>query len=426
MKYFYPLFISLSFFSTYSIAQSNYKAGLIVTPKGETVNGYINYKEWNYNPGSISYKKTLTDKAQTFGPLDISYFEVTGFETYKSAYVSVSMGKTELHSMKDEVDTSTVGKDVFLKLVKKGENVSLFLYADEVKTRYYITDNKSTENAQELIYRPYIDTKTLTVKSKNLYNIQLINLAKKYRPENFDILEDIVKTTYKEPELKKIISRINNEDPDQKENTLNSQPAIRVFAGLGINASNLKSSGSLPTGTTQSNKTFYYPKITIGVDAPFNPNVGRLVFRTELSFTIAKGEITLRSSDLVSATASVFKLDQQTISIKPHLIYNIYNTDSFKFYAGAGININYSHYPASVNKTSVVNDIPSLSYNREDRYESTTNFWFQFASRAGFTIGRKWDISANYFVPTRVSDAGAIPEMTVKGFDAGIGYYFGR
>lgn len=426
MKYFYLFSILFILFATGSIAQSNYKPGFVITTKGETLNGYINYKEWNYNPGNVSFKKTLNDKAQSFGPLDISYFEIAGFEAYKAAHVSVSMGKTDMQTMKDEIDTASVIKDVFLKRIKQGGNVSLFSYADQVKTRYYINDNKSTESSRELIYQAYFDAKTLTTKSKNLYNLQLITLAKKYRPENFEVQDRIVQTKYKEKDLLRVIAEINNEDPDKKESLLNTKPTLRIFAGLGINRSNLNYAVRPQAGTTRSSKTSYLPKISIGIDAPFNPNVGRLVFRTELSFTAAKGEITVVDPSPTAVSTKVLKLDQQTVSLKPELIYNFYNADNFKFYLGAGININYSHYPASSNKTTVKNDVPSLSYTAEDKYQSATNFWFQFAPKAGINIGRKWDINVNYFSPANLPDISQVPEIRIKGFDFGISYYWGK
>ena len=39
-----------------SIAQANYKSGYVVTLKGDTLRGYINYKEWGRNPKDIDFK----------------------------------------------------------------------------------------------------------------------------------------------------------------------------------------------------------------------------------------------------------------------------------------------------------------------------------------------------------------------------------
>jgi len=425
MKYYY-LFLFAFFFSSYAIAQTNYKPGFIVTTKGETVNGYINYREWNYNPGSIGFKKTLNDKTQTFVPTDLSYFEITGLEAYKAAHVSISMARTDMQTMKDEFDTTTVTENVFLKLIKKGDNVSLFSYSDQVKIRYYINDNKSSDGPTELLYQAFMDAQTLSVKTKNLYNLQLIALAKKYRAETFDVQDRIVKTKYKERELKRVVAELNNESPDNKEDALGAKTGIRFFAGTGLNVTNLNYTAPPPPKTTSSSKTSYSPKFTVGFDAPFNPNVGRLLFRTELSFSITKGEMERKTIDPTVVTTSTYKPEQQTISIKPQLIYNIYNADNFKFYAGAGININYSHYPASAKKTAVVNDVASLSYNIQDKYPSTSNFWFQLVPKAGINIGRKWDVSVNYFIPATLSDINAVPELKVKGFDVGLSYYIGK
>jgi outer membrane protein W len=425
MKYFY-LFLSFLFFSTAAIAQTNYKAGFIITANGETINGYINYKDWIYNPSSVGFKPTLNDKVQNFKPTDLRFFEVSGFEAYQSAHVSVSMGRTELQTMKSEIDSTTVIEDVFLKQLRKGDNVSLFSLADEVKTRYYIIDNKSTEPARELSYQPYYDPKTATMKSKNGYSMQLIELAKKYRPENFDVTDNIVHAKYTQKALDKIIAELNNQDPAKSTAALSTQPAVRPFAGVGINISNFNYVTTPGIGTTRSTKTSYLPKISIGIDAPFNPNVGRLLFRTELSFTAAKGEITVIDPSPTTVSTKILKLDQQTVSLRPQLIYNFYNADNFKFYLGAGININYSHYPASSNKTTVKNDVPTLSYTAEDKYQSATNLWFQFAPKAGINIGRKWDININYFLPANQPDISQVPEIRIKGFDFGINYYWGK
>lgn len=425
MKYYYLLLFA--FFScSYAIAQTNYKPGFIVTTKGETVNGYINYREWNYNPGNIGFKKILSDKAQTFGPSDLSYFELTGLEAYKSAHVAVSMARIDIQTMKDEFDTTTVTKDVFLKLVKKGDNVSLFSYSDQVKTRFYINDNKSPDGPTELLYQAYMDPQTLTVKTKNVYNLQFLTLAKKYWAETFDVQDHIVKTKYNEKELKRVIAELNNESPGKMDDEMGTKTGIRFFVGTGINATNLNYSAAPPAGSTGSSKTSYFPKFSIGLDAPFNPNVGRLLFRTELSFTITRGKMARKTVDPTVVTTSTYKPEQQTVSIKPQLIYNIYNAENVKVYGGAGININYSRYPASANKTAVVNDVASLSYNKEDKYPSTTNFWFQFVPRAGLNIGRKWDLSINYFIPTTLSDISVAPELKVKGFDVGLSYYIGK
>jgi hypothetical protein len=425
MKYFYTFLTLFLFSSVYSIAQTNYKPGFLITGKGETISGFINYKEWNYNPANVTYKKSLTDKAQTFLPTEVSYFEVTGYEAYRAAHVSVSMGRTDMQMMKGEIDSTITIQDVFLKQLDKGDNVTLYAYADNVKTRFYIGDNKSTDAPQELVYQAYYDAATSTVKSKNGYNLQLIALAKKYRPDNFELQDKIVQTKYKEKELLAVVTLINNIDPNKKIENGNHKPAVSLFAGLGINVSDIHFAAT-QQATTQTAKTSYYPKVTIGVDAPFNPNVGRLLFRTELSFTMARADITVRSADQVSTTTSTFKLNQQTIALKPQIIYNIYNTDNLKVYAGAGINVNFTHYPASANKTAVVNDVPSLSYKREDDFASSTNLWFQIAPKAGFTIGQKWDVGINYFVPTNISDIGAMPTIRVKGFDVGVSYYFGK
>jgi hypothetical protein len=49
----FSLFFCLPLFSW---AQSNYKQGRVVTLQGDTLRGYINYREWPYNPEEFAFK----------------------------------------------------------------------------------------------------------------------------------------------------------------------------------------------------------------------------------------------------------------------------------------------------------------------------------------------------------------------------------
>ena len=57
------LFIAIVFFALTlplcSLAQSNYTAGYVVTVKGDTLHGYIDFREWYINPSFIDFKTLL-------------------------------------------------------------------------------------------------------------------------------------------------------------------------------------------------------------------------------------------------------------------------------------------------------------------------------------------------------------------------------
>src|ERR1700754_3018582 len=90
-------FILLPFFS---IAQSNYKSGFVVNLKGDTLHGFIDYKEWDNNPGDITFKKDLKgDKSANYSTKDAAAFTITGLEQYKRYILPISTDQIEISKL---------------------------------------------------------------------------------------------------------------------------------------------------------------------------------------------------------------------------------------------------------------------------------------------------------------------------------------
>jgi len=64
MKQLYPLIALLILAPLFSKAQSNYKPGFIVSLKGDTTYGFINYREWKLTPNQIDFKTAITDAVE--------------------------------------------------------------------------------------------------------------------------------------------------------------------------------------------------------------------------------------------------------------------------------------------------------------------------------------------------------------------------
>jgi len=95
MKHF-PKILLLLFLPLFSLAQSNYKPGYVITVKGDTVHGFIDYKEWDKNPKNISFKNALNDSvAENFTSKNASGFAVTGSEYFKVFIVHISEDQVE-------------------------------------------------------------------------------------------------------------------------------------------------------------------------------------------------------------------------------------------------------------------------------------------------------------------------------------------
>ncbi|WP_121808075.1 hypothetical protein [Mucilaginibacter kameinonensis] len=425
MKQFYTLLFTFFLLSFYhASAQTNYKQGFVITSNGEPINGFINYREWYSNPDNISFKKTLDGKVQNYHPTDISYFEIAGIEQYQSAMVAISMGKTDIQTVGNEIDTTSKTDQVFLKIVQKGANVSLLSYTDAIKTRFYVTDNKTGIAPQELKYQPYLDRDSPSLKKKNIYYAQLIELANKYRQDNARaVIDRIVILNYNEDEILKVINLINNDNTATVKKS--NAHAYSLYAGVGLNASRVTRQGNPPTGTTDLQKSSYLPELIFGVDVPFNPNTGRLIFRTELVLEMIKARVSNYDVEYSSTTIRTYSFTQTSASLRPQLVYNFFNGNNFKFYLGGGAAINFSRYSAANTKKQMSSaTVPGFNSVSEEKVPSSGGAWFTPIAKAGFIVGKKFDLSFGYSPSTGIAAAANILGISVTTVEAGVNYHF--
>src|ERR1700744_1323148 len=90
-------------FSSY--AQSNYKPGYVVTLKGDTLHGFIDYHEWDRNPKNISFKKDKdAGTVEKFSASNTAAFSITGMEYYDRSVVSVSQDPVDFARLMPKTD----------------------------------------------------------------------------------------------------------------------------------------------------------------------------------------------------------------------------------------------------------------------------------------------------------------------------------
>ncbi|NOX48099.1 MAG: hypothetical protein GXO89_14085 [Chlorobi bacterium] len=66
-----------------AFSQKNLFPGYIISLNGDTVKGYIKYKNWEYNPDQISFWEKRDGEAVIYNPGEIKMFGVEGDEVYK-------------------------------------------------------------------------------------------------------------------------------------------------------------------------------------------------------------------------------------------------------------------------------------------------------------------------------------------------------
>jgi len=84
------IFLSFVFVSPKTAgAQVNYIPAKVVSINGDTLNGFINYQEWERSPVSIKFKTSENGKVINFRPRDISAFTVEN-DYYRSMVIWVT------------------------------------------------------------------------------------------------------------------------------------------------------------------------------------------------------------------------------------------------------------------------------------------------------------------------------------------------
>ena len=422
MKFVYTtLFIGL-LFPVFSIAQTNYKAGYVVTLTGDTLRGFIDYRESAENPKGFHFKNGQhPDKVENLSVKTVGAFGITGFVYFQRFILPISIDQVEVSKLAVQLDTSSRTDTVFFKLLTKGKNLSLFSYTDEIKQRFYLLE-KEEKLPQELTYHAYYSPEeSSSVHYVNTYRGQLEYIAQKYAVKTSKLDQQILETHYVEPQITKIVQIING--PLSEQFTPPSQSGSRIFAGVGANFSNLifsEASGNSTGSTTVSNSSSVFPKIAAGIDIFANKSVQKFIIRAEVSFTMNQYNLTNTNSGTPQST-STLNFKQFNSTLTPQIIYNLYNSDKLKAFLGVGAALNFSFYN---HYQYIIKYGGSFADYARDNYPALNSFWIAVPIKAGVTINNKIELSICYAPASSLTFyTGSF--INVTSVQAGINYFFG-
>jgi len=426
MKYLY-LFITLIFVTPlFSSAQSNYKSGYLITLKGDTVNGFINYKDWDKNPKVIDFKSNLEDNKTEYSVRNIVAFTINGYEKYKRFNLWISQDYVDHEKLVQWLDTTVKFDTVFLRTVTTGKNLTLYAYKDKIKPRFFISDMGS--EPVELGHHIYLDTTYATVVHiKDTYKIQLQKLTATYKPGDQKLIDHIQLGSYNEDNLSDIVYRING-SPDVQKAAL-TRNAPRFFAGISINSfSSSFKVGSDATATTTTATSTFAPGLDLGIDVYTNKNVGRWILRLDVSAIPNSVNISYKTTQgTASTTDYVLKFKQFTPAFTPQLIYNLYNSDTFKLYldAGVGVGVNVNLYSSKQYTGIVTYTVSGTSGSGKLQMPNLQFLTFDVPVKIGVVINKNIDIYAGLNPKMRLDDDSDY-QVNQTSITAGMHYFFGR
>lgn len=447
MKTRLPYCLILLLFPFSILAQSNFKKGFAVTVEGDTLKGFIDFREWNQNPKSFAYKSTIDAKIiQELTPVITRYVSIESLEDYLQYKGPISQDKVVLPKISTGIDTSTITDAVFLKVLQQGKNVSLYSYRDIIKTRFFLRHHDQ-QAPQELIYRIYYkiqDAKEqsskpeLTVQSK-LYIGQLWFAANKYQMDTPELKKHINLINYSEPDIFKTAGKINGVTKEKAEQPKVTDARSTFFAGVGVNRTTVKNTGenvltaqyswdaanSIERRTyVNRQETMYAPKFNAGIDfAPF-PKTRKFLLRSEFSLTTTHFNFSniqsLKYPDREILYDFTFK--QVIVAFTPQVIYNLYNANRIKFYLGAGASYNQCFYPE--NRLNIKPLTPGTGDNKEvesNNYMPFAKSWINFPLRAGILVNKRYDLSIISWTPTTLAQ-GKLLSTKANSVHIGVNY----
>jgi hypothetical protein len=408
MKNPYVTLFSLLLIPIFSVAQNNYKAGYMVTLKGDTLNGFISYKTGNKNPLEFTFKDNLnSSRTKTFSAADATAFVIGRYKIYKSFIVDISQNKIG----ESNVSKTSIKDNVFLNLIDSGKNVTLYQYTDKIKERFFIKEKNT--NPVELILHEYSATNyTAELVKQEIYKRQLQSLAVKYLVQYQQTVDEAQQAGYTKEDIEKIVFEINGSDRATTFTSTKENKA-RPFVGIGLNmlsAHNFSTNNSIPQLTNNYPnaiaKQSASAEINLGEDIFLNQKEKAIILRIEFHVTYS-GNSTI--TDNQSGTL-LEKYRTLTVSLNPQLLFDVYNSGSTKIYIGAGWQL-FGLGGAKVSYTNKnYNELNPPAYYAGN---------FIFTTTANVVLNNKFDIYAGY------SPAMRLQQNSVSSFSAGINYLFG-
>jgi len=406
------LLISIFSLPFISNAQSNYKPGYVVSLKGDTLKGFINYREWNKNPKQVSFKINLSDsRTQDFDVKNATGFAVVGAEYYERHIVKVSMDPVDVSAVTAKTDSNFVTDTVFLHALVKGKYVSLYSYTDDLKFRFYLSETGDTQQPLELAYHAYYDAdQSNSIQYVTRYRTQLRYIAQKNGVSNSGIETLISQAKYNEDDLTRIVSKINGSSGQRLAGQ--STFGTRWVAGLNVSDNVFKTEGVIEAPAGRS----LLPQVFFGVDFMPNKNTQQLILRAGL--VLSGGHYSVSNNDANPPFS--LSLTQYTVSVVPQFIFNCYNTDNVKIFIDGGLSFNLSHY----GDYGVRYHYSNSSENAIKGYPPLAKAWVSIPLKAGVLLNKKIEIYAGY-IP--VSNLSTIPDLTstLTTYQAGVNYLFG-
>jgi hypothetical protein len=264
-----------------------------------------------------------------------------------------------------------------------------------------------------LFIATYRVDETGKVKDYNEYIRQLTLLLLK---NNLFTPARLQSITYSKDRILSIVSLINGQKAEK------GMKLTRFFVGAVFNTSSASYTGeSVFNGPGATNKRSFSPMITAGIDLFANPNIGRVIYRVELSLTSAKSDIYAPNTD-PTIDYKDHAFDSYGLIFTPQVIWNVFNTKPVKVFIGVGAALNFSHYNNNVTTTKWRNTTELMI---EKERVVLSGFYYAPQASGGIVLNKKVELFGNYMFKAEMSDY-VNYGLVMERLNVGVKYLFGK
>jgi hypothetical protein len=223
--------------SSYVECQKNWIPGLIIKSNGDTLKGYINYRNWEGNPSRVGFRTSPEGATVKYSPMDIVSF-IASDEVYVSAIVNAEMTRTNVNDLTMDKELNIEQDTAFLQTMIQGPK-SLYYFMNRYgKAQFYIQNGANYELLVYKKYKDLVDGQTV-VKENRKFIGQLIL----YLQDCSGIQSKLEKVVYEKSSLEEAFINyykcIKSPIPFQKK-TEKTTLAVGVLAGMSLTSLKFK------------------------------------------------------------------------------------------------------------------------------------------------------------------------------------------
>lgn len=231
------MFIGLILFQKL-IAQENYLPGYVIKENGDTISGFIDYRNWENNPQKVRFKNKIENKPTLYSPFEIKEFGVKD-EIYVSGVVNAEISSRQTDRLQEDPTLKLRVDTVFLQTLIRGDK-SLFFYRDpQGKDNFYVQQDANFELLKHKKYLRKVDGKRVITENMK-YKAQL----RLYFDNDQSVKSDLQNTSYNQKSLIKVFQNYyssTQSEVDFQRKREKTKIEIGVIAGVSNTSLKFKS-----------------------------------------------------------------------------------------------------------------------------------------------------------------------------------------